>query len=267
MESLVNSGWVKLWREMLSKAIWSSSSPEQKTVLITVLLLANHERNEWMWNGEKYSCEAGQLITSLRSLQEACGDGVSMQNVRTALVKFEKLGFLTNESTKTGRLITIVNWAKYQGEGDKANKASNKEVTKHSQSTNKALTPNKNDKNDKNDKDIIFSPEKEPSGKKKKAEEPKHKYGTYGHVLLTDKQYAKLVAEYGEEWTLDTIQYTDNYCEASGRTYKNYLQAMKNWAFAEVKKKGYKRMPAQQQQSQGTVQYGFDGKPIGGGYQ
>jgi len=150
--SLVNSGWVKLWREMLSKAIWSSSSPEQKTVLITVLLLANHERNEWIWKGEKYSCNAGQLITSLRSLQEACGDGVSMQNVRTALVKFEKLGFLTNESTKTGRLITIVNWAKYQGDGESTNKAFNKEVTKHSQSTNKALTPNKNDKNDKNDK-------------------------------------------------------------------------------------------------------------------
>lgn len=152
MGNLVNSGWVKLWREMLSKAIWSSSSPEQKTVLITVLLLANHERNEWIWKGEKYSCEAGQLITSLRSLQETCGDGVSMQNVRTALVKFEKLGFLTNESTKTGRLITIVNWAKYQGDDGKTNKVTNKEVTKHSQSTNKALTPNKNDKNDKNDK-------------------------------------------------------------------------------------------------------------------
>ena len=96
MGNLVNSGWVKLWRELLSKAIWSSSSPEQKTVLITILLLANHEKNEWIWKGEKCSCDAGQLLTSLRSLKEACGDGVSMQNVRTALVKFEKLGFFVS---------------------------------------------------------------------------------------------------------------------------------------------------------------------------
>ena len=46
MESMVNGGWVKLYRELKSKSIWQLSSPEQKVVLITILLLANHEENK-----------------------------------------------------------------------------------------------------------------------------------------------------------------------------------------------------------------------------
>ena len=158
MESMVNGGWVKLYRELKSKSIWQLSSPEQKVVLITILLLANHEENKWEWKGEQFVCKPGQLITSLNSLVRECGDGVSMQNVRTALDRFEKLGFLTNVSTKTGRLITVLNWEKYQGKDFVSNKGSNKEVTKSQQRANKELTTNKNDKECyKNDKEYIAS--------------------------------------------------------------------------------------------------------------
>ena len=101
MESMVNGGWVKLYRELKSKSIWQLSSPEQKVVLITILLLANHEENKWEWKDNQYVCKPGQLITSLNSLVRECGQGVTIQNVRTALERFEKLGFLTNTSTRT----------------------------------------------------------------------------------------------------------------------------------------------------------------------
>lgn len=154
MGNMVNGGWVKLYRELKSKSIWQLSSPEQKVVLITILLLANHEENKWEWKGEQFVCKPGQLITSLNSLVRECGDGVSMQNVRTALDRFEKLGFLTNVSTKTGRLITVLNWEKYQGKDFVDNKDINKEVTKSQQRPNKDLTTNKNDKECyKNDKE------------------------------------------------------------------------------------------------------------------
>lgn len=123
MASMVNGGWVKLYRELKSKSIWQLSSPEQKVVLITILLLANHEENKWEWQGRQFACKAGQLITSLKSLSKECGEGVSIQNVRTALERFEKLGFLKNESTTSGRLITVLNWDIYQG--NNANKVSN----------------------------------------------------------------------------------------------------------------------------------------------
>lgn len=158
-------GWTKLYRDLLSKSIWQLSTPEQKTVLITLLLMANHEERNWEWNGEKYCCKPGQFITSLEKIVENCGKGITVQNVRTALKRFEKLEFLTNESTKHGRLITIVNWGFYQSNEDKPNKesskeltdsqqTSNKEPTDSQQTANKELTSNKNEKNEKNVKNI-----------------------------------------------------------------------------------------------------------------
>lgn len=139
MESMVNGGWVKLYRELKSKSIWQLSSPQQKVVLITILLLANHEENKWEWKGEEFACKPGQLITSLNSLVRECGEGITIRNVRTALERFEKLGFLTNTSTKNGRLITIVNWNKYQGKDSCSSKLS--ENSRQSKSVTKVLNP------------------------------------------------------------------------------------------------------------------------------
>ena len=115
--------------------------------------MANHEENEWEWNGERYKVQPGQMITSLKSIAEACGKGVTIQNVRTAIDRFEKYEFLTNQSTKRNRLITIVNYTKYQGVDYQPNKVTNNQLTNDQQSTNNQLTTNKNDKNDKNDKE------------------------------------------------------------------------------------------------------------------
>ncbi len=144
------SGWIKLHRELGQKAIWTTSTPEQKVILITLLMMANHKETEWEWMGEKYIVKPGQIITSINSIVSECGQGISQQNVRTALVRFEKYGFLTNESTKQARLITIVNWELYQSIDNDPNKATNKALTNDQQSTNKRLTTNKNEKNDKN---------------------------------------------------------------------------------------------------------------------
>ncbi len=144
-----HNGWIKLHRILLDKAIWKDSSPEQKTILITLLLMANHTESEWEWKGDRYQCFPGQFRTSLESIAAACGKGISIQNVRTALKKFEKYGFLTNESTKAGRLITICNWEFYQAPEEERNKASPSPVAKYQQTPNRQLTTNKNNKNDK----------------------------------------------------------------------------------------------------------------------
>jgi DNA-binding transcriptional regulator YhcF (GntR family) len=139
-------GWIKLHRCLINKPIWAASKPEQKAVLITILCLANHESKEWIWQGQKFVVREGQFITSLDSLAKK--SGVSRKSVRTALANFEKLEFLANESAKTGRLITVINWALYQSQEE----APAKESAKHRQSTGKAPATNKNDKNDKNER-------------------------------------------------------------------------------------------------------------------
>lgn len=124
----------------------------QRDVLLQCLLAANHKPKKWEWQGKIFECKAGQFITSLDSLTKLCANGTSIQNIRTALVKLEKWEFLTNESTKTGRLITVINWDTYQNCEDDTNKGINKELTKSQQSSNKELTTNKNVKKDKNEK-------------------------------------------------------------------------------------------------------------------
>ena len=151
-----NGGWIKLHRVLFEHPIWLHSTPQQKVILIALLGMANHEPNKWEWNGEVFNVKRGQMITSIDGIKKHCGKGISTQNIRTALVRFEKLGFLTNESTKTGRLITIEKYAKWQDLDEPTNKGTNKDLTKTSQRPNKDLTPNKNDKKDKNDKNIYI---------------------------------------------------------------------------------------------------------------
>lgn len=122
----------------------------QRDVMITVLLMANHESNEWEFKGELYKVRPGQFVTSLENLKENCATDVSIQKIRTALKKLEMHGFLTNESTNKNRLITVVNWAFYQDGEDKLTSS----LTDNQQATNKQLTTNKNDKNVKNEKNI-----------------------------------------------------------------------------------------------------------------
>lgn len=143
-------GWLKLYRELIKKPIWKLSTPEQKSILVTLLCMVNHEEKEWEWQGKKYVCQPGQVITSLDKIVKEAGKGISIQNVRTSLVRFEKLGFLTNQSTRESRLVTILNWELYQSQDISLTK----KLTDGSQRGNKGVTTNKNDKNDKNDKEV-----------------------------------------------------------------------------------------------------------------
>ncbi|MEY9096319.1 hypothetical protein [Paenibacillus sp. RC84] len=144
-------GWIKLHRKVLRSSMYKQLNSKQRDVMWTVLLLANHESNQWEFRGEIYSVKPGQFITSLDHLQENCASDVSIQSVRTALLKLEKHEFLTNESTMRNRLITVVNWGFYQGIEDEPTKS----LTGSQQSPNKELTTNKNVKNDKNEKKLL----------------------------------------------------------------------------------------------------------------
>jgi len=189
----MSEGWFKVHRCLFEKAIWQQSTPEQKVILITLLGMANHKGKEWEWKGKQFKAEPGMLVTSLESITARCGKGISIQNVRSALTKFKKYEFLTEEVTKTGRLITILNWGLYQGSDYVTNKDTNKEVTNDQQSTNKEVTnsqqtgnkevtPNKNDKNYKNDEEG----EERKEGKENTTVLPSLSFPTESHKKIYD---------------------------------------------------------------------------------
>jgi hypothetical protein len=150
----MQQGWFKFHRILFEKPIWVTSTPEQKTILITLLGMANHKENEWEFKGEKFIVKSGQFITSLDSIVQKSGKGISIKNVRTALQRFEKYGFLTNESTNKNRLITIVNWGIYQGEDEDGGKQTGKQPASNRQATGKQPATNKNVMNDKELKNV-----------------------------------------------------------------------------------------------------------------
>jgi len=148
----MTTGWIKLHRKLRHSPMYKALNCKQRDVFIQCLLLADHSPNEWEWGARIFKTEPGQFVTSLDSIAESCSREVSVQSVRTALLKLEKWCFLTNKSTKTGRLITIINWDSYQIEESDTNKGANRQPTKSQQSSNKELTANKNVKNVKNGK-------------------------------------------------------------------------------------------------------------------
>lgn len=92
------------------------------------------------------------MITSLASIREKVGKRISIKKIRTALLRFEKMGFLTNHSTKHNRLITICNWDYYQSQSLTEGKAEGNPLANDGQSADNQWAPNKNDKELKNEK-------------------------------------------------------------------------------------------------------------------
>lgn len=70
--------------------------------------------------------------------------------------------------------------------------------------------------------------------------EPKHKYGEYQNVLLTDNELERLNNEYGNEQTKQAIKYLDEYIEMKGYKAKSHNLAIRKWVFDALKEKELK---------------------------
>jgi DNA replication protein DnaD len=148
----MHTGWIKLYRCLLDDPLWQCGTNEQKIILITLLLMANHAEKKWQWQGKPYICRPGQMITSLQSIQEKCGKKISIQKIRTALERLKNMGFLNKQTSKHNTLITICNWELYQNRDSSDNTVNNNHITNPSQTDNYPITTNKNEKNGKNEK-------------------------------------------------------------------------------------------------------------------
>lgn len=94
-------------------------------------------------------------------------------------------------------------------------------------------SPNNIENNINNNIKNIYIPDSEEKNTKSK-KPPKHKYGEYAHVLLSDDEYKKLCTQYGEELTLKSIKYLDEYIEMKGYKAKSHYLCMKKWVFDAV---------------------------------
>ena len=146
------NGWIKVHRGLLDSPVWTSANAEGRVILMTLLLSVTPVPYKSFWNGQEIVVQPGQLITSIEGICARTGLLVTPQNVRTMLRKCKQAGFLTEEVTKTGRLITITNWGFYQSSGEGVNKAAARQLTNSPQRANMLATLNRAEKKDKTTK-------------------------------------------------------------------------------------------------------------------
>lgn len=126
------NGHIKLHRSILDWEWWDDINTFR--LFITILLLANWKEKKW--HGK--TIRRGSLWTSLPSLSQKAG--LTVQQTRTALNKLIATGEVTDEATRDGRLITVVNYGKYQAGNFEATDKSTDNLTDEQQTGNRQST-------------------------------------------------------------------------------------------------------------------------------
>lgn len=114
------------------------SDPNTKSLFIHCLLMANWKENEW----KGIVINRGQFVTGTYALAEQTG--LSVQQIRTALVKLKSTNEITIKTTSKYSIITVLKYETYQEAEDtnnkQVNKRNNKQITNKQQTNNKQTT-------------------------------------------------------------------------------------------------------------------------------
>lgn len=106
-------GWIKLHRKLQKKGYYKNSKFVH--LWIHLLLKANHEAKEFMWNNQIVVVKEGQLITGRKQLSDETG--ISETTIERILKTLENEQQVGQQTTTKFRLITILNWKEYQVDG------------------------------------------------------------------------------------------------------------------------------------------------------
>ena len=151
--------------------------------------------------------------------------------VRLALKTFEQFGMIEI----INNMIFLSSWEKYQStdrlatirEKDRERKRRKREAEKLLPQNSMECPRTSTDVPRIDiEGDIDIDKDKNKSISKKS---PRHKHGEYQNVLLSDDDLEKLKAEFPSDWD-QRIQRLSEYMASSGKSYKNHLATIRNWA-------------------------------------
>lgn len=193
--------------------------------------------------------EAGRLLKAI--MQHEGGEEVDLGNDRllkvayTAITadidrqdeKWEKTRYARSEAGKLGG-------APKGNKNASKNKQEQTETNKNKQNKQKQTKTNKNKHEVEVEVEVEVEEEVEKKKKSGQAAPVRHHFGANGKVLLTDDDLEKLYEAHGQEDTMAAIEIMDGYLTANGRSYKNYRQALENWAYRAVEEKKQKGIQA-----------------------
>ena len=193
-------GWIKIHRQIQNCLIWDDKPFNMASAWIDLLLLANHEDKETIFDKKPILVKRGQRITSVRELSTRWGWGKDKTLRFLRLLESEKMIVKDSDSRRT--LITIVNYGVYQ-DCETENETVIRTLTGQSQATNK------NDKNDNNNNICSNSDDLNETEKTKKKK-----------TKLTEEENEELV----KNFEIIYNSYPKKVGKASGfKVYKQWL--------------------------------------------
>ena len=235
-------GWIKLHRKLLDWQWYDDTTIVR--VFLHLLLKANFDTKGW----HDISIERGQLVTSIKNL--AAETHLSAMQIRRALTQLQKTKEITIETTNKYTIITICNYAKYQCFDSGEQQTNNNQTTNEQQTNNNQTTTTKEIKNIKKEKNVgniiadnenfesaenenqnngtINEKKEKEKSCAKKEKEPKHTYGQFENVLLTDTEAEKLHTEFGDS-AVGIIDYLSAYKEEKDYKTKSDYLTIKRW--------------------------------------
>lgn len=203
-------GFIKLRRRLLSNPCVMQSSAHL-AVWVYLLLSANFADCDTRFGGRRVRLKAGQLITGRRRLAEALH--LSESKVQRILDRFEAEQQISQCTTPSGRLITICNWARYQGYSPEKPQATDNDRTASEQQTDTVIRKEE-------------EKEEKETGENARAREAV--FGSFGLVRLTPEEHEALLKRLGAEAMADYIERLD-YWLAEGHEKRNHYATICNW--------------------------------------
>ena len=137
--------WVKLYGQTLESDFWIDPAPfDHRSAFLYVLLAANWKPGKFRKSGHVLDVKRGQLLTSIRHLQDAFHWG-STDRVKRWLDLMQEYGMIEHESLPYGTLLTVVNYDRFQNEAD-SDKDTNKDSDGYTPKDTPKYTPKDSDK-------------------------------------------------------------------------------------------------------------------------
>lgn len=108
-------GWIKLHRQIMeNETIWNNDEPfDCRSAWIDILLNANHKDRRIRFDAHGMTVKCGQWLTSINKLSERWH--WSVNRTRRYLDFLENEHMIERKSDNKKSLLTVLNYAKYQG--------------------------------------------------------------------------------------------------------------------------------------------------------
>ena len=193
----MNNGYIAIHRKILDNPV-CYKDPDYFTVWVTILLLAQHSKRKADFMGKSITLKPGQFITGRKFL--ARKTKVNESKIERIAKRLENEQQIEQQKTNKNRLITIINWNKYQKREQQNEQQVNNNRTTSEQQVNTYNNDNKEDKENN-----IYRGDKPPDiTSKMKFKEFIKKFNSYTkrNFKPTEQVYSKYKARIKEGYTI-----------------------------------------------------------------